>query len=240
MRNRKRIIAILFAVIAVVGVTAVATLRSQDNQTSTSTNQNSEQVETVDIAPEPTNGQERAQRRTKNRRYNRNGARARRLTQLPPERAAGHIEEAQWSPLPVAESDFIVLGTVARVQPYLSEDESSIYTEFTVNIEEVLKNDNQQSLYAGNSVVVDRQGGSLRMPDGRVVRYEVSGIGRTPRAGRRYVLFLKRINEGEDLSIIVSYELRGNRVFSLRGHTPYEGDSEEAFMNELRAAIARF
>src|ERR1035441_9949212 len=41
--------------------------------------------------------------------------------------------------LPVSESDTILLGSVSKVQPYLSEDGTNLYTEYTVSVEEVFK-----------------------------------------------------------------------------------------------------
>src|SRR5215475_5547766 len=41
--------------------------------------------------------------------------------------------------LPISQSDMIIIGKVTDAQAYISEDETSIYSEFTVGIEHALK-----------------------------------------------------------------------------------------------------
>lgn len=193
----------------------------------------------IDEAPEPADKRERAKRHEKNRRYDRGGVGVPALTELPPDTVSGRpAEGARLPALPVAQSDAVVLGTVVKAQPYLTESKTSLYTEFTVNIEEVLKNDAGGSLFAGIPLVVDREGGALRLPGDRVVRYEVGGTGRLPRAGKTYVFFLKRAHEGADWSILSGYELRGARILPLQLPSRYDGADRTAFLSDLRAALS--
>lgn len=195
-------------------------------------------VDVFDIAQEATEGEERTKRKAKNKRYERGGPDAKRLVELPPNTGAGRVEHtSDISPLPVALSNALVLGTVTKVQPYLTESGTSIYSEFTITIEEVFKNDEIESLFAGKTIVVDREGGALRLSNGRVVRYEVGGVGELPRRDTQYVFFLKRINRGQDLSILSGYELRDGSVFSLKGYSPFEGTDVTVFLDEVRRAV---
>ena len=76
--------------------------------------------------------------------------------------------------------------------------------------------------------------------------------GRLPRVGRRYVLFLKRVNDAQDLSILTGYELRQGRVMPLDGvmnlfspatgqvtrKAPFENADEATFLDLVRTAVA--
>ena len=84
----------------------------------------------------------------------------------------------------------MAVGVVKNVQTYLSEDRRGIYTEYTVAIEEVLKDESGLSLYPGTTIALDRMGGAVRLPTGRVLRDVVKGNGPPLIPGRRYVLFL--------------------------------------------------
>ncbi|MDQ1638123.1 MAG: hypothetical protein QOF62_1462 [Pyrinomonadaceae bacterium] len=210
-------------------------------------------VDVVDKATGPTDSRERAKRDAKNRRYDKKDKRAKRLTGLP---SGGGVvrggEAPPPLPLPAAQSDAVIIATVIRAQPYLTASETSMYTEFTFSVEEVLKNDGLASVAVGNTVDADREAGAMRLPDGRVIRYETGGVGRLPRVGRQYVLFLTRCNDGQDLSVLTGYELHQGRVFSLDGEkrvfspetglitrkAPFEGVEKATFLELVRTAIA--
>ena len=143
--------------------------------------------------------------------------------------------------LPIARSAAVIVGEVKQAQAQLSDDETNIYSEFTVQITEVLKNDNKSSLAVGHSVLVERAGGRVRMPSGKVV------VARTykqdlPRIGKRYVFFLT-MEEGEDFHVLTGYELRDGMVFPLdklgprHPITAYTGSSETTFFVDLNRIL---
>jgi hypothetical protein len=154
-----------------------------------------------------------------------------------------------WPPgfpeLPVAQSDAVVLGDVSKTAAYLTEDETGVYSEFTVRIDEILKTDGQASLSTGGSIIADRPGGRVRYPTGEMGQFSITGRG-MPREGKRYVLFLKRGGEDEDYQIITGYELRQGRVFPLDKSTSnqtnfdiYANSDETSFLNKIRDAVAK-
>jgi hypothetical protein len=145
--------------------------------------------------------------------------------------------------LPVAKSEAVVLGEVTDAQARLSEDETNIYSEFTVELTNILKNDNNFTLGIGKSVVVERLGGRVRLPSGKIIVSQTDKQD-LPRIGKRYVLFLTRDEGDEDFHILTGYELREGKVFPLDklrpGHpiTSYTGTSEASFFTDLNQILA--
>lgn len=144
--------------------------------------------------------------------------------------------------LPVDKSEAVIVGEVTAAEALLSEDETNIYSEFTVVISEVIKNDKDYSLRIGNSVVVERIGGRVRMPSGKLV-ISFSDHQDFPGIGKRYVLFLNREKADEDLHILTGYELRNGKVFPLDKLSPehpitaYAGMDETSFLADLNQAV---
>lgn len=146
--------------------------------------------------------------------------------------------------MPVAQSQLIVLGEVIDAQAHLSDDKTGIYSEFTIRIEKMLKDDGLVSAASGDTVSVVRGGGRVRFPTGHVLLSRTAGQG-MPRLGRRYVLFLKNEGGTQSFGILTGYELKAGRVALLDnpggGTHPiakYEGVDEATFLNELQAAIS--
>jgi hypothetical protein len=203
-----------------------------------------------DEALEPSDPRERARRATKSRLYNRGGHD---LTTLDPGLSINEISCGLLEPLlPTGYTPVIVLATVASAQPYLTEDKSFIYTEFGVRTEELLKLDAAPLPLSGDLLVVDRGGGRLRLRTGRVLRYDSAGSSMASplRPGRRYVLFLNRIFDGECLHLGRAVELREGQAYYLGEHDGQERlfgeiegvrselSQEGAFLDLLRWAIA--
>lgn len=148
--------------------------------------------------------------------------------------------------LPVTKSEAVILGEVTQAEAQLSDDETNIYSEFTIQIAEVLKNDKNFSLGVGNSVVVERFGGRVRLPSGKVIVAQ-NDKQDLPRVGKRYVLFLIFLTTNEsdkDFHILTGYELRDGKVFPLdklsASHpiTAYTGTNETSFFTDLNKILA--
>lgn len=193
----------------------------------------------IDAVGEPLDTHKRTLRRDKNRRYNSSRS-DEILSEQPSDVIYGRIDESpRPSPLPILESDAIVLGTVIAVQPFLTENKKSIYTEFTVRVEEAFKSELLASMTNANTIIVDQEGGALRQTDGSILRYFVGGTGNLPVLNGRYVLFLSMIHNHQDISILTGFELRNGAVNSLeeaRGN-PYSGWDEPRFLGMLRNAV---
>jgi hypothetical protein len=181
-------------------------------------------------APEPTDPAKRALRRLRSRRHNLTdpsvkGSDVSRFVLT--ERSARVNLGGPWShapeepAIPVTESDAILVGDIVGANAFLSTDKTSIYSEFNVLVLEVIK-DSSATITTGAPVTIERSGGALRFPSGKVLIRGLLGKP-LPLISRRYVFFLKRNTEGEDFSIITAYELRGGQVFPLDGTSP-KGD----------------
>ena len=123
------------------------------------------------------------------------------------------------SALPVDKSSVVLVGEIIDSKAYLSEDKTAVYSEFEVRIQAVLKNNSNQNLKAGESVAVERFGGRVRLPSGKLFIAAVDNQD-MPRARGKYVLFL--INDfiggkhsDDDFNILMGYELKGGKVFPL-------------------------
>ena len=157
--------------------------------------------------------------------------------------------EARLSALPVDQSAAVVRGTIIGAEAYLTPDKTGIYSEFKIAIDLVLKNDAENPLDVGRFVSIERNGGRVRMPSGKIVVSWAKNQN-MPQSGGRYVLFLthtfeSRGDAGKDFYILTGYELRDGRVFpmddTLPGHpiTAYTNASESVFLTDLFSAIAK-
>jgi hypothetical protein len=162
-------------------------------------------------APLPQNTLEREKRIRANSRYDNEG-----WVSTAPRReghgGTGRIdEEAPPAPYPVFESTLIALGEITNSAAFLSNDRQGIYTEFTFQLSEILKDDAPAKLNAGGAVVADRAGGCLRFPNGRIMRYGMSDHG-LPLVGKTYLLFLKREGPNPNYKILNGYEILGDKT----------------------------
>ena len=123
------------------------------------------------------------------------------------------------SALPVDKSSVVVIGEVIDAKAYLSEDRAAVYSEFEVRIQAVLKNNSSKVLNPGESMAVERFGGRVRFPSGKLFIEAVDNQD-MPRVGGKYLLFLTNDFIGakhsdDDFSILMGYELKGGKVFPL-------------------------
>lgn len=152
------------------------------------------------------------------------------------------------SAFPLGGSAIIAVGAVVDAQAYLSDDKTGVYSEFSIRIEEVLKNDGLAPTFPGSLVVAEREGGRVRFPSGRIILYGNREEG-MPRQGGRYVFFLSR--DEKRYSILTAYELRSGRVYPLDGRNApgrdpslsvgdeYEDTDAARYLGDLQRALAQ-
>ena len=153
-----------------------------------------------------------------------------------------------WPPgfptLPVRQSDAVVMGQVAGSRAYVTDDKSTVYSEFTVRVVKVFKNDGQSPLSPGDSLVAERPGGRVRYLSGHISRFSLTGFG-MPRVARQYVLFLTRNDQEGTYHLVTGYELFNGCISPLdkttSGETDFDayiGMEEAAFFRRLDDALA--
>jgi hypothetical protein len=191
--------------------------------------------------------QEKAKRHGRNKRYDRQSGEQITEAPYPVER----IWSSHWArnvpAIPVSQSDVILIGAVANSHAYLSDDKTGVYSEFDINVEEVLKVVGSITLNS-QAISAERFGGAVRFPSGVIQKYRTSGQG-MPKQGRRYLLFMKRTDQSDDFSILTGYELRGEKVVPLDGSSQqgneslafdsYKGADVSSFLRSVRDAIAQ-
>ena len=121
--------------------------------------------------------------------------------------------------LPVDRSSAVLVGEIVDAKAYLSEDRTGVYSEFEVRIQTVFKNNTKQVFGAGKSLLVERFGGRVRLPSGKLFIAAVDNQD-MPRIGGKYLFFLTNDFIGakhsdEDFNILLGYELKGGKVFPL-------------------------
>jgi hypothetical protein len=205
---------------------------------------------TIDYArAESTDAKQRARRNARGKRHDG----SLRVDEPHPEAGAKGILDSwmQTVPaLPVDASDAIVIGRISDAQAYLSPDKTGVYTEYTAHIETVLKQYADAFIFLGSFVDAQREGGRVRFPSGRAQSYITRYQG-VPVTGRRYVLFLRRNEDGETFYLVTGYEVRDGCVYPLDGvnlnegatelaqFAPYKEADEASFLRDLRRAISQ-
>jgi hypothetical protein len=148
------------------------------------------------------------------------------------------------SAIPVDKSDIIVIGNVTDARAYMTHSKTHVYSEFTIQVVEVIKDDTNNPIKINSSIDVDRIGGRVHFSSGRVGQYFIVGQ-HMPEVGKQYLLFITKSDESRDDDILTGYEIRDGVIYPLdnpgTGHpiTIREGSDATSFLNEVRAAVAK-
>jgi len=135
------------------------------------------------------------------------------------------------TPLPVAGSDLIVLGTVSSASPHLSSGGNTVYSTFRLEIKNILKG----VLAPSESIVtVEREGGIILLPNGKKRFEGIRGLG-LPVNGFTYILFLKARPSSHSYSIITGYAVVEGKLISLDAANASEDDKNaDALITEIK------
>src|SRR5262249_20952832 len=69
---------------------------------------------------------------------------------------------------PTERSTVVLIGRIVSGGAHLSNDKTGVYSEFSVIVEEALKNSLPERIVPGSPIDVIREGGRIRFPSGRV------------------------------------------------------------------------
>jgi hypothetical protein len=237
MKNRPKMLVILgiIFVFAIVGTSLMVNSQIQNNNSQNKQQddkgakirqkieQNGDPIAEFN-APEPVDPKERRFRQNRGRKYNINS----------PNVKPGDISRfflndnvssitiiGPWTTrrkeiaLPVGQSSHIVIGSLKNAKSFISEDRTSIYSEFIFDVENVLKQNGNPPLNQNNQLTLNRSGGKVRLPSGKLLSIVIDGKP-LPKNGR-YLMFLSYDVEAESFKIITGYEFQGGRVKPLDG-----------------------
>ena len=194
--------------------------------------------------PSPTESQARDARKIKNKKFNSD---AKAISESSTQIFTVMDWDVGLPALPIDRSSAVVIGRVIEANAYLSEDKTAVYSEFKVQIDSVLKNDDRCPLQPENSLIVGREGGRVRLRSGKIV---VSWINHQnmPTVGGKYSLFLTHElprggDGGNDFYIVTAYELANGIVVPMddipSGHpiAAIKGRSESSFVKDLLSVL---
>ena len=192
-------------------------------------------------------------RKEKNQRFNHRGSPAsKQLIKEFPRGVENLPTVVHWwvglSALPVETAEAVVMGTVTNREAYLSEDETSIYTEYEVRMEQVFK-DSGGLLNGSDVVPLLRRGGSVRFKSGKIQKYSISGYG-VLKEDSRYLMFLRK-NNGVDWFILTGYQLSDKKVIPIdgqenkdpKGALPFEkyvNADEDTLIQDIQKALQAY
>lgn len=153
--------------------------------------------------------------------------------------------------LPVEKSQVIIIGKVVEATGFLSANKASVYSEFRIEVEKILKNNTLEKLDRDEYIFAERQGGVVRFPTGFEQWFFISGQ-RMPIVQKRYLFLLSHYFPGlapqtKDLHILTAYELRDGVVFPLDdpsgGTHPiasyYRGKTESQLFGDLNKLLQK-
>jgi hypothetical protein len=146
-------------------------------------------------------------------------------TEVPPPSLNEFIQDTSCN------ADSIVIGTVTSKLSQLTSDGGFVFTDYTINVEEILKNNNSKSIQPDSSIIVARPGGKVRL-NGHIV-LAVDKSAKSLVNGDRYLLFLKNIPTTGDYTT-----LEGTSAISTSDSKIHKLTDEQtnAFLDNLDAA----
>jgi hypothetical protein len=149
-------------------------------------------------------------------------------------------EEPAPAVIPTEDSDLIVVGKVLDLTTHLANDKGSVYSEFKVKVDQILKNGVAVEIKPSEVITVDREGGLVRYPNGQFVLYEDS-VEKLPEAGREYLLFLKGDRISENYQILTGYELKESSTIPLdrgRPTTEIKAQGKSSFILTVQEKLS--
>ena len=182
----------------------------------------------------------REERRIKSERYN--GQHWVLRTPHPADGMVGRYDEVPIpDAIPAKASDLIIIGQITTANAFLSTDKRSVYTEFTVCIEDLLRGNGSNDTIKGSCLTVDREGGYVRYSNGQKVLYRISGKD-LPRVGSTYLLFLTNDKKSVNYTVFTGYELTQNSFAPLDREIDLgdlSGTEKRGFINAVRLKISQ-
>lgn len=146
------------------------------------------------------------------------------------------IEKAAWK------ADAIVIGTIKTKASQLSEDETFVFTDYDISVDQVLKDNPVAPVQAASLITVTAPGGKILL-DGRVIQAIDKSL-EPFEIGGRYLLFLRFIPETTSYwvsGVDASAQILDGQAVPLHERTA-EGSQNrkdlQVMIDEIRTALA--
>lgn len=136
----------------------------------------------------PATPEEQQVRRARSDAFNSRLGLAPRLEDARPGTGVGEVTDRAYIPPLPTDATVIVVAKVLSARSLMSSDHTAIYTELTLETEQILK-DRTATLRANDSFAVLERGGSVTL-NGKILRYPISRASELIDIGQRYLLFL--------------------------------------------------
>lgn len=145
-----------------------------------------------------------------------------------------------WLSKLAASSDAVVIGTVVNKVSQLTKNETFVFTDYDLSVEEVLK-DRTSTIQPQSIITVTRPGGKILL-EGRIINARDKSF-KPLVIGGRFLLFLRLIPKTGAYQAVnnkSSFELVNNKVRPLSDAPDAKslGGDLEPFLSQIRAAIA--
>lgn len=160
------------------------------------------------------------------------------------------LTHQQAEPAIPAASNLIIVGSIDDAKAYLSSDKTTVYSEVTITVDQVLKGEVRYGLVRDAKLTAERVGGVVRFLSGKILRRGALGKN-IPSKGSRYLLFLNENQDGDGFSIVTGYKLQNNTVVPLDGigggdggfpqfaaYKTYKDVPESTLIEDVRKAVA--
>jgi hypothetical protein len=140
------------------------------------------------------------------------------------------------------DADAIVIATVKSEASFLTEDESFLYTNHQLTVEDVLKDNPDSPLRADDTITTTRTGGIITLNGKRVFAVNKSAL--PLQLNKRYLLFLTYLPErAAYVADNLSYQLTNGKIIKAtagQGYPEEESGKDSATLIEtVRDATAR-
>ena len=135
----------------------------------------------------------------------------------------------------------VVIGTVLSGKTFINKNHTTVYSDYQVRLDEILKPDPTANLAVGDQVVASRPGGAIHFPSGHTTYVFNYGHG-LPEIGSQYILFLfKTIPNipAYEIAFVSGYQLKNGRVYPLDAANEqyYDAMSASVFLDIVKKAI---
>jgi hypothetical protein len=134
--------------------------------------------------------------------------------------------------IPTAKSALVISGKVTEAKAFLSNDKTGVYSEFNINVEKIIKNNDKSPISIGETIQVERSGGQVRFPSGQIVKFIIDGQG-LPEKEKNYIFFLSYDSQRQSYRILTAYKISAGKIYALDGKNARGGGEVKFPMDEF-------